>query len=422
MTGTDEHVVVIGSGQAGIGVAESLRSLGFDGRISVFGAERHPPYHRPPLSKEWLSGRIEADQLTLRAPAALARKRIDWSPGTSVARVDLAARRVVLADGTAVAFSGLAFATGARPRRLGLPGDDAEGVLALRTRDDAEAIARALDGCLSTGRPLVVVGGGFVGLEVAATARSRGVAVTVLEGLPRLMARSVSVTVSDWYADLHRRHGVTVRLGARVADLVIGAGDVVTAGAVSGVRLEDGTVLPAGAVVVGVGAQPEDRLAAAAGLECAGGIVVDACGRTAVPEVVAAGDCTVTRLADGTLRRLESVQSAVEQGKAAAAALLGQDRPFTAAPWFWSAQYDTKLEFVGLAPDADTEVVRGDPSSGSFSVFRYAGERLRAVDSVNATADHRAARTMLDAGRRPSPAQAADPEFDLADVLTDQSS
>ena len=284
-------------------------------------------------------------------------------------------------------------------------------MFSLRTRDDAAAIAGALDSLLATGRPLVVVGGGFVGLEVASTARSKGVTVTVLEGLPRLMARSVSATISDFYADLHRRHGVDVRLATTVAGLAV------ERGAVSDVRLGDGTVLPAGAVVVGVGAQPETRLAQAAGVECAGGIVVDVDSRTSVPGVVAAGDCTVTRLADGSLRRLESVQSAVEQARAAATALLGRSRPFTATPWFWSRQFDAKLEFAGLAPDADTEVVRGDPTSGSFSVFRYAGERLRAVDSVNATAEHRAARKMLDAGVRPTPAQAADPGFDLAGVL-----
>lgn len=405
------HVVVVGAGQAGVQVAESLRAYGFDGAITLLGAEPHGPYHRPPLSKEWLTGDVEAGQLVLRAPEALARKGITLRRGASAVAVDPDRRTVLLDDGEELRFSGLALTTGACPRLLDLPGADARGVVALRTRDDATEVATAIDGCARSGRPLAVIGGGFIGLEVAAAARARGVSVTVLEAQPRLLSRTLPPVLSEWYAVLHRRHGVELVTGAAAAAITTDDG------AATGVRLADGRWFPAALVLVGVGVTPDDALARAAGLDCAGGIVVDACGRTSDPAVVAAGDCTVTRLPGGSLRRLESVQNAVEQGKAAAAALLGEDRPFTATPWFWSRQYDVRLQLAGLSGDADDWTARGDLAARSFSVYGFRGDRLVAAAAVNSPRDHLLARKLLDAGCSPARWQAGDPAFDLASLL-----
>lgn len=402
------HVVVVGAGQAGVQVAESLRGFGFDGQITLIGTEPHGPYHRPPLSKAYLTGEAEEGQLVLRAPEALARKRIDLRPGATVTAIDPASRTVVLEDGERLRFSGLALATGARPRTLPLPGAGARGVAALRTRDDASAVASALDACASSGRQLVVIGGGFIWLEAAAAARKRGVGVTVLEAQPRLLARTLPEVLSDWYAGLHRRHGAEVVTGAGVRAIKSAGGTA------TGVSLDDGRWFPAGLVLLGVGVNPDDTLARAAGLACDRGVLVDACGRTSDPAVVAAGDCAVTRQSDGSLRRLESVQNAVEQGKAAAAALLGQERPFTATPWFWSHQYDARLQLAGLGAGADHWTVRGDLTARSFSVFGFRCDRLAAVGSVNAPRDHLLARKLLDAGLSPTRQQAADPGFDLS--------
>ncbi|HET9656197.1 MAG TPA: FAD-dependent oxidoreductase [Kineosporiaceae bacterium] len=388
-------VVVVGAGQAGVQVAESLRSLGFDGQITLLGAEPYGPYHRPPLSKDWLTGAIEAGQLVLRSPEALQRKGIQLRTGAQVVALRPDRRELELADGEVLGYDGLALATGARPRRLSLPGADAPGIAVLRTRDDATAVAEGLDRCVATGRPLVVVGGGFVGLEVAAAARHRGIAVTVLEAQPRLLARALAEPLSDWYAGLHAGHGVELLLGTGVA------GFESAGGAATGVRITDGRVLPAGMVLLGVGADPDDALARAAGLDCERGIVVDDCGRTSAPAVVAAGDCTVTRLADGTVRRLESVQNAVEQGKAAAAALLGLERPFTGVPWFWSRQYDVQLQLAGLADRADRWELSGDLNAPSFTLYGFRDAELVCAQSVNAPSDHLEARRTL-AGAAPA--------------------
>ena len=259
---------------------------------------------------------------------------------------------------------------------------------------------------------MVVIGGGFIGLEVAATARKKGLAVTVLEAAPRLLGRVLAPALSDWYAALHRSHGVELVFDARIEALETAAD-----GSVSGVRLADGRLLPAGLVVVGIGVNANDGLAQAAGLECERGIVVDACCRTSDPAIVAAGDCTARRLADGSLIRLESVQNATEQGKSAAAALLGQERPFTATPWFWSDQYDKKLQMAGLSGGAEQWAVRGDMTGTSFSIYHFRADKLIAVDSVNAAKDHLQARKLLDAGISPTPEQAGDLGFDLGSLL-----
>ena len=405
-------IVIIGAGQAGVQTAESLRAGGYAGRITLLGDEPHGPYHRPPLSKAWLAGEMDGAQLVMRAPEMLARKNIELRTEVKVASIDRAAKQVLLADGSALPYDGLVLATGSTPRSLPLPGGDAAGVHALRSRGDADAISARLALCQEQQRPVVVIGGGFIGLEVAATARKKGLAVTVLEAAPRLLGRVLAPALSDWYAALHRSHGVQLVFDARIEALETAAD-----GSVSGVRLADGRLLPAGLVVVGIGVNANDGLAQAAGLECERGIVVDACCRSSDPAIVAAGDCTARRLADGSLIRLESVQNATEQGKSAAAALLGQERPFTATPWFWSDQYDKKLQMAGLSGGAEQWAVRGDMTGASFSVYHFRAGQLIAVDSVNAAKDHLQARKLLDAGLSPAPEQAADLGFDLGSLL-----
>ena len=408
---TAPGIVIVGAGQAGVQAAEALRAGGYEGSITLLGDEPHGPYHRPPLSKAWLAGEMDAAQLVMRAPEMLARKGIELRTGLTVQRIDRDAKTLQLADGSALPYTGLVLATGATPRALPLTGGDTAGVLPLRSRADASAIAERMSVCIEKDLPIVVIGGGFIGLEVAATARKKGARVTVLEAAPRLLGRVLAPVLSDWYASLHRSHGVQLMLNAQVAGIEADANGV------SGVKLTDGSVLPAGLVVVGIGVVANDQLARDAGLACDRGIVVDACGRTSDPAIVAAGDCTARRLADGSLLRLESVQNATEQGKSAAAALLGQDRPFTATPWFWSDQYDRKLQMAGLSTGADAWAVRGDMAGGSFSVYHFQGDRLLAVDSVNAAKDHLQARKLLDACVSPTPWQAGDVSFDLGGLL-----
>jgi 3-phenylpropionate/trans-cinnamate dioxygenase ferredoxin reductase subunit len=401
-----DPIVVVGASQAGLQVAESLRGEGYDGPVTLIGEEPHPPYQRPPLSKALLTGETTEDRLVLRGPELLAKRNIELITGVRVAAIDRAGRHAQLSDGSALAYRGLALATGGRPRTLAIPGGELDGVVTLRTIEDSRRIGTGI----AQAERVAVVGGGFIGLEIAAAARKAGKPVVVFEALDRLLARSSAPFVSEFFLDVHHAHGVDIRLATAVAaiDGKRRAEAVVTA---------DGRAHPADLVVVGVGLVPNAELAQASGLACDRGIVVDECSRTADPAVVAAGDCTARRLADGTLLRLESVQNAIEQGKSAAAALLGKLRPFTAAPWFWSDQYDVRLQMAGLSAGHDTIVVRGDRTAQRFSVFYFQGERLIAVDSVNRAPDHGAARRLLDRGHPLTFAQAADESFALMSLL-----
>ena len=403
--------IILGAGQAGVQAAEALRTLGHDGAILLLGDEPHGPYHRLPLSKAWLAGEMDATQLAMRTPEALARKNIELRTHTRVTAIDRAARRLTLADGSTLEYAGLVLATGSTPRPLPVPGGDATGVHMLRSRDDASTIAARMAVCVERHLPVVVVGGGFIGLEVAATARKKGLVVSVLEAAPRLLSRVLAPRLSEWFAELHRGHGVQLVLDAQIAAIDTGED-----GAVAGVRMADGTVFPAGLVVVGIGVSANDSLARAAGLACERGIVVDACGRTSDPLVFAAGDCTARSHSDGTLLRLESIQNATEQGKSVAAALLGQERPFTTTPWFWSDQYDKKLQMAGLSGGADQWVVRGDMAAGPFGVYYFRAAILIAVDTINSGREHLQARKLMDAGTSPTPEQAADTTFDLGSL------
>ncbi|MCX7155588.1 MAG: FAD-dependent oxidoreductase [Rhodocyclales bacterium] len=408
-------MLIIGAGLAGLTVAETLRSEGYEGHITLIGNEAHAPYQRPPLSKGFLLGQTAEAQLMMRPAEVLAKKNIalrvptgTQSAGTGATTIDRAAKQVTLGDGSTLAYDCLALCTGSRLRPLPLAGADWQGVQGLRTLDDAKAIAAALE----TAQNVVIIGGGFIGLEVAAVARKKDKKVTVLEAADRLMARVVPPLISQFYLDLHTRHGAEVVLGAMVSELVGHEGRI------AAVRTKDGREFPADLVLVGIGIIPNAELAQAAGLEVNGGIVVDACGRTSDPAIVAAGDCTARRLDDGSLRRLESVQNALEQGRSAAAALLGRERPFHAAPWFWSDQYDVKLQMLGLTTGFDQVVTRGDATTQKFSAYYYRADKLIAIDSLNQPADHMNGRKLFDKDISPTPEQAADPAFDLASLLS----
>jgi 3-phenylpropionate/trans-cinnamate dioxygenase ferredoxin reductase component len=400
-----DPIIVVGAAQAGLQLAESLRGEGYDGPLLLIGDEAHAPYQRPPLSKAFLLGEMADDRLMLRGPDALAAKAIDLITNTTVTKIDRAARTVTLSDGRSLTYRGLALATGSRARTLPLPGADLGGVLVLRTIEDSRHMAAAI----AEASRVVVVGGGFIGLEIAAAAKKAGKPVVLIEAMERVLARTSTKLISDFFHGLHTGHGVDIRLNAQVVGFT-GERNV------RGVQTADGVVHGGDLVVVGVGIIPNAEIAVDCGLACDRGIVVDACSRTSDPAIVAAGDCTARRMADGTLLRLESVQNAIEQAKSGAAALLGKERPFTAAPWFWSDQYDVRLQMAGLTAGHDHAVVRGSVAERKFSVFYFKGDKLLAVDSVNRAPDHIAARKLLDLGRSPTPEQAADEKFPLVSL------
>lgn len=395
-------VVIVGAGQAGLQCAASLRDGGYDGGITLLGDEPHLPYQRPPLSKAVLLGRQGANEVALRDAAWFTDQRIAFHAGTRVSAIDRAAQRVETVRG-GIQYDHLVLATGAHARGMVLPGAGLDGVLTLRGLDDALALQAAI----AAASNVVVIGGGFIGLEVAAVAARLGRQVTVIEAASRLMARAVSQAMSDAFLALHRAHGVGMRLAARVAAI---EGST----RVESVRLADGTQLPAELVLLGVGAAPDATLAGAAGLPCPNGITVDALMRTPDPRVFAIGDVAwhPNPHAGGHIR-LESVQGAIDQAKCAAAAILGHAQPYAALPWFWSDQFDAKLQIAGYGAGHDLAVPRGDPLGGKFSVFLYRAGRLVAVESVNRAADHMQARRLLSAGRSVPPALAADASTDL---------
>jgi 3-phenylpropionate/trans-cinnamate dioxygenase ferredoxin reductase subunit len=401
---SEAGVVIVGAGQAGFQAAASLRKEGYDGRVTLLGDEPGLPYQRPPLSKEYMTGHASGEKVRLRPEAFYEKQRIELRPGSRVERIDRGARRLELASGSRLRYEHLVLALGARPRPLPVPGGDFEGVHLLRTLADAEALRAALEDA----EHVVVIGGGFIGLEFAAAARSRGAGVTVLEMLDRPMARVVSPEISRYFTGRHEDAGADVLLETGVEALE-GRGRKVAA-----VRTADGRRLPADLVVVGVGIVPNTELAGAAGLAVDNGIVVDEYLSTSDPRISAIGDCAAypSRHA-GHRVRLESVQNAVDHGRCVAARVAGKPAPYTSVPWFWSDQHGCKLQIAGLTSGREQAVLRGDVEAGAFSVFCFADDRLVGVESVNRPADHMAARRLLAGDPAVTPEKAADPSFDV---------
>jgi 3-phenylpropionate/trans-cinnamate dioxygenase ferredoxin reductase component len=403
----DEHLVIVGAGQAAAQAIQTLRQNDSAGRISLVGAEGFPPYQRPPLSKKYLAGTFERDRLYLKPPPFYESRDVDLLLGSRAARLERGAQIVRLDDGRELSYDRMLLATGSRPRRIDLPGADLPGIHYLRSIEDADGIAAAV----RPGAQAVIVGAGYIGLEVAAVLRGLGLEVTVLEAANRVMGRVVCPQVSAFYERRHEAAGVTILTGTGVAGF---RGDA----AVEAVATTGGRTFPCDLVVVGIGVVPNIELASEAGLECSDGIHVDTCARTSDPRIVAAGDCTIHPHPFAKRKiRLESVHNAVEQAKAAAFSILGREQPFVDVPWFWSDQYDLKLQIAGLSLDYDEVVVRGDLASGRFAVYYLAEGRPVAIDAVNSPRDFMNGKKLLAEKPLVTPAQIADETFDLSSLL-----
>ena len=409
-----DHILIVGAGQAGLQVAVSLREGGYHGTVTIAGAEQYTPYQRPPLSKAFLHGDSDVESLELRAADFYEENRIELLCGETVTDIDFdgSVGHAHTASGRTITFDGLALTTGSEPRRLPVEGAELDGVLYLRDISDAIDLKKRWDAATN----VVVIGGGFIGLEVAAGATRDGKKVTVLEVLDRLIARAVSPEMSEFLRAAHERRGTAIRLGARITRLV-GEG-----GRVTGVELEGGEVVPADVVMVGIGVVPRGELAAKLGLESVNGaVVVDEFAETSQPGVVAAGDSVLLPhpLGGGERVRLESVQNAVDQAKVAAATLLGERSAYDSVPWFWSDQADLKLQIAGLSTGYDSTVVRGDPDSEHFSILYYRGGRLIAIDTVNNVHDYLAAKKALAQGQTIPPDAAADASVPLKTLVVE---
>jgi 3-phenylpropionate/trans-cinnamate dioxygenase ferredoxin reductase subunit len=399
-----DGVVIVGGGQAGFQTAFSLRADGFEGPITLIGEEPQVPYQRPPLSKGFVLGKQSHTQILLRPENYYADRRIRFLPGERASAIEPQEHRVRLKSGVAIPYDALVLATGASNRKLSVAGAQLEGVCYLRTFPEALEIKQRLE----LASRVVVIGGGFIGLEIAASARTLGKSVTVIEALPRLMARAVAPVVSEFFLRSHVARGVDILLGARVHAIRRRegmAGEIV---------LEDGSTRPADLIVVGIGIAPNIELAEEAALPVSNGIRVDEFLRTADARICAIGDCAeYPNPFAGARVRLESVQNAVDQAVCVAKAIAGKPEPYRAAPWFWSDQFEIRLQMAGLPTGHDQLVVRGQPEEGKFSVFYFRKSRLCAVDSVNRSVDHLAARRLIANGAPLTPEQAADESFGL---------
>lgn len=386
MSDLNAKVVILGAGHAGGAMAAFLRQAGHEGPIVLIGEEPIPPYQRPPLSKAWLKGEADADSLALKESAWYADNGCDLRLGVRAVSLNRGAKTVVLSDGATVAYDFAVIATGARARKLPVPGADLEGVLELRTAADAERLKAAL----GPGRRLAIIGGGYVGLEAAASARALGAEATVLERENRILARVACEQLSDFFTRYHQDRGVTFELGVEIKAF---EGED---GAIRRVRLADGRAIDCDATLVGIGAIPNDELARDAGLECVNGVVVDLDARTSDPHVFAIGDVTHRPLPLYDRQfRLESVPNALEQAKVAAGVIAGKPPLAPETPWFWSDQYDLKLQIAGMPFDADTILVRGDPATAKFAVFHLKGDQIQAVEAVNSAPEFMMGRQLI---------------------------
>ena len=401
-------VIVVGSGQAGFQLVASLRDEGYQGPLTLIGDEPGLPYQRPPLSKSFLAGKAQPGQIELRPAGFYAERNIALIAPDRVTNIDRSARRVTLASGASLAYEHLVLATGARARMPAVPGVNLQGVLALRTRADAEALLAGLQ----EARRVVVVGAGFIGLEVAVMARQLGLEVRVIEFADRVLKRAVSAPTADYLAQAQATRGMQFSLRTGVAAFTGSDGRV------EAVLTTGGESVPADLVVVGVGVEPNVELARASGLQVQDGIVVDRHLVTSDPFISAIGDCAryPAGYCDAPVR-LESVQNAVDQARCVAARIVGKAEPYAKVPWFWSDQGENRLQIAGLAEAGDSAVLRGDPATGKFSVFRFRDGRLSAVESINSVADHMAARKLLAAATPISPTQVADPSVKLAALI-----
>lgn len=403
-----EHLLIVGAGQAAAQSVHTLRQNGYSGRISVIGGERHAPYQRPPLSKKYLAGEMARERLELRPDIWYGERHVALELGVRAMELEPAARRVRLDDGRTIGYDALLITTGSRARRLDVPGAELPGIHYLRTLDDVDAIAPQL----LPQRRLVLVGAGYIGLEVAAVAVKRGLHVTVLEASDRVMGRVVGPEVSRFYERYHGDAGVRIECGKMVSGFT-------GRERVEAVETATGEQYHCDLVIVGIGVEPDVDFARTGGLPCSNGIDVDERGRTADPLIAAAGDCTnhPHPLAQRRVR-LESVQNAIEQAKAAASNFAGEPHAYSEVPWFWSDQYDLKLQIAGFAEGHDEVVMRGDASSKSFAVYYLRAGELAAVEAVNSPRDFMFTRKAIAAGISPTAAQLADTNFDLAKLLT----
>jgi 3-phenylpropionate/trans-cinnamate dioxygenase ferredoxin reductase component len=397
--------VIVGASHASVQAIDTLRRQRYQGPIVLVGAEPHLPYNRPPLSKKFLSGELERERLLLRSPQFYEQARVEARLGTRVTAIDCAARRLRLGDGGELTYDRLLLSVGSRPRLLDTPGHGLAGIHYLRTIADVEAIRADLQGA----RRLVVVGAGYVGLEAAASARHLGLDVTVLEMADRPLNRVVAPQLSDFYLRRHEREGVRIHCNASVTAF---EGD----GRVRAVVCGD-QAYPADLVIVGVGILPDVILAASAGLRCDNGVWVDEQCRTSDPNVWAAGDCTNhPSIRYGRRVRLESVDNAVEQGRVAATNMCGVEARHEHVPWFWSDQYDVKLQIAGLSQGYEQAVLRGDPQSGSFALYYLALGELLAVDAVNSPRDFMTGKRWIGERKSPDPSKLADTSCDLKSI------
>lgn len=405
-----EHydVLIVGGGHGGAQAAVALRQRKFAGTIAIVGDEPELPYERPPLSKDYLSREKEFERILIRPAAFWADKEVAMLLGRRVVSVDAAAHRVTTDDGATIGYGNLIWATGGSPRRLTCDGHDLTGVHAVRTRADVDRLM----GELEATRRVVVIGGGYIGLEAAAVLAKLGKQVTVLEALPRVLARVAGEPLSRFYEAEHRAHGVEVRLGAMVAGLEE------RDGAVSGVRLADGEILPCEMVIVGIGIVPAVEPLIAAGAEGGNGVDVDAHCRTSLADIYAIGDCAAheSGFAGGARIRLESVQNANDQAMTVAKSITGEPHAYDAVPWFWSNQYDLRLQTVGLSTGHDEVVVRGDIAARSFSVIYLKAGRVIALDCVNATKDYVQGRALVVGGAAIAPERLADASVPLKEI------
>ena len=403
----DTDVLIVGAGHAGAACAIALRQGKFEGRILVVGAEPELPYERPPLSKEYLAGDKPFERLLIRPEAFWAEREVAFQFDTTVTLVDAAAHTVMTQSGDVIGYKHLVWATGGAPRRIGCDGHDLVGVHTVRTRADADRMMAELPDVSRA----VVIGGGYIGLEAAAVLAKFGKSVTLLETLDRVLARVAGEPLSRFIEGEHRAHGVDVRLGVAV-DCILGETSV------TGVRLADGRVLDAQMVIVGIGIVPAVEPLVAAGAEGGNGVAVDGHCRTSLRDVFAIGDCALhaNRYAEGAKVRLESVQNANDQAVVAAKAILGAPVDYDAVPWFWSNQYDIKLQTVGLSIGFDQTVVRGDMASRSFSIVYLKAGLVIALDCVNAVKDYVQGRKLVIDGARVDPARLADASVPLKDL------